>query len=690
MPSPTGTIVENNLSKGFITEVTALTFPQNAFTEGENIIVNLDGSVQRRLGFKREEDGVNSTFSITSSVDEDTGAVSEFLWKAVGGDGDLNFVVIQIGHLIHYWAITNDGVLSNNRKSFTTNLNSFDLIAPDNLTCQFASGDGKLFVTHPHCEPFYVVYDATGDSITETQITVQIRDFEGVDDSLEIDERPASLSDSHEYNLYNQGWFMDDVLIDEAGNVTANPITTFQGSSVNAYPSNADIWWLFKNSKNEFDPGENAYTKAIGNTPAPKGHFILDAFDTDRSNADTDIGTVTETTAFNSRPRTTAFFAGRAWYSGVDADKYNTSVYFTQIIQRDEQIDFCYQQDDPTSESQSDLLADDGGVVKIQDAGSIIKLFPLQDKLLVMSTNGIWAIAGSQGTGFTATDFSIVKISGVSLLTADSVVEIEGLPFFWNLDGLWAVQPNDAGTLIVQSLTEKSIQSFFNSIPNQSKRYAKGAYNSKTKIVQWLFRSSLAFTVNDRYAYDRVLCLDLNLGAFYYYTFTTTYLSGIVSVINPVLTDVQTNSFYYLNIWERDDAVLHYQFDREYDDSYKDWAGIALTNYTSYFITGYKIPDLTKDFQNNFVFVYLDNDIDDEDYQASLLMQGLWDFTKTNTKRFSTSQECYRYNDGHIVTSTRKKVRGHGKSLQLKFTGSTGKPFKLLGWAAYIVSNSIP
>jgi len=49
----------------------------------------------------------------------------------------------------------------------------------------------------------------------------------------------------------------------------------------------------------------------------------------------------------------------------------------------------CYQVNDPTSDQLFDLLPTDGGVIVIQGCGSIYKLFPLQNALLVFAANGV-------------------------------------------------------------------------------------------------------------------------------------------------------------------------------------------------------------------------------------------------------------------------------------------------------------
>jgi hypothetical protein len=684
--------IENNFSKGLITEAHGLNFPENAVTEGVNFVINRDGSISRRLGIDYEE-GYD-----TVPVTRDDSAISEFVWENVGGDGELTFVVVQVGYVIYYYVLTADGVISDNRKSFFTSLADFDLAPARGEPCQFASGDGKLFVTHPFCNPFYVEYDADTDDITETVITIKIRDFEGVEDDLDVEERPATLEEDHEYNLYNQGWYIKDVTIDVDGSATDDPLDKFF-DDLAVYPSNADIWWILKNSLDEFRPAMTSGMAALGNTPAPKGHFILDAFDTDRSNAHEDIGDVEETTAGNRRPKTCAFFSGRVWYAGVDKDKYNTNVYFTQIIEEDEQIEKCYQLNDPTSEEQFDLLPTDGGVVKVQEAGNIIKLFPMQDKLLIMATNGIWSIQGSEGIGFRANDFSVVKVSGVGLLSNLSVVNVEGLPFFWNNNGIYTIVPNEFGSLEIKSLTDKTIQTFYNEIPALNRKYSKGAYNGLTKVIKWVYRQSEPLGVDNRYNYDSVLCLDLNNGAFYVYNIETAivdnalypYLTGILAIQNSLTTEATEDQFYYLATMQEGVEGVDYNltFARESDTSHRDWVsepGVS-SSYDTYFITGYKVhSQANRQFQANYMWVF-------SEYQEnnSCFVQGIWDYANSgDSGRYTQRQECCGGRDYTDVQVKRLKMRGSGLVLQYKFMSNERDPFHIIGWSTFESSNERP
>lgn len=689
MARSAGFAIENNFSKGLITEAHGLNFPENAVTDGINFTLNRDGSLSRRFGIDYE------TGYEQSSVTRNGYAMTEYLWESVGGNGDLNFVVVQVGPTLYYYEVTSDGILSANKKSFTTDLTLYQVATPDAYPCQYGSGDGKLFVAHPKVRATYTEYDVDTDSITTTIIPVEIRDFEGVEDGLEIDERPLTLSMEHRYNLYNQGWYLDEVTTDTSGGDTANPIDRFF-DRMDAYPSNADVWWLFKDSLDQFKPSESG-TTAIGNTPAPKGHFLLNPFNTDRSDIDPDITDVEETSAGENRCKTVAFFSGRAWLAGCDAPDYNTTVYFSRIIEKNDHISQMHQQNDPTSEELFDLLPTDGGVVRIQDAGSITKLFPIQDKLLVLATNGIWSIQGSEGVGFKANDFSVVKLSGIGVNSSLSIVNVDGLPFFWNSDGIYTITPTEFGSLDVKSLTDKTIQTFYNDIPQVNKKFAKGAYNALTKTIKWTYRSDSFVGFHTLYYnHNAVLCLDLNLGAFYPYEVQTginstyPYINGIIGVSNQLLSSATDDRFFYVTTKLVGGTSYNLTFSRESDTNFQDW-DVASTNnpstYETYLITGYKLRGgAAKKFQSNYMWVFTDFIEGNSCY-----VQGIWDYaTNDDTQRFTIEQECCLSEFSTRYQIRRLKIRGSGLALQYKFFSNGRNPFKLIGWSTFETSNEGP
>lgn len=307
----------------------------------------------------------------------------------------------------------------------------------------------------------------------------------------------------------------------------SEPIAYYK-SKVGLYPSNGEIWWSYKrplevgsdkppkNYIEIFDPALR-FQVSLGNSPAPRGHYILNAFFMDRSSA-SGVPGIDVKSSLGFRPTSTAFYAGRVWYAGTNVAGWNTKFYFSQVVEKDEQVQECYQLEDPTNDTLHDLLETDGGVIVIPEVSEVYNLVPYQMSLLVFAKNGVWEIGGStQGYGFKANDYSVHKLSGAATLSNMSFVLAEGQPFWWNRTGIYTVTQTQMGGLQVISITDGTIKTYFDNIKEQSKFYAKGAYDTILKRIQWLYRSADVVNENDQYIYDTILNLDLTTNAFYEY-----------------------------------------------------------------------------------------------------------------------------------------------------------------------------
>lgn len=682
MPRAAGVSVENQFIKGLITEATGLNFPENACTDTKNCVFDEKGIVSRRLGFSIEADNIVQSYTRDDSV------LNYFVWESVAGQRDVTFFVAQVGAALHYYLVSATGSLSAGLHVHGTSLLTFKIAsspATGPEDCSFDSINGVLVVTHPYCTPFYVQYDPVLDAFTETGIDVEIRDFEGVEDTLDIEEHPASLSDLHEYNLYNQGWYQD-VLTEVSGPVIENPVDNWFGS-FSDYPSNADVWWLYKNANEEFEPGDLRSSVATGNTAAPKGHFILDPFLTTRSSAHADIGTVTETTSSYFRPKFVAAFSSRIFYAGVNYLGYNNKIYFSQILDDLKKIGRCYQQNDPVSENLFDLLPTDGGVIVIPEIGNIITMVSLETNLLVFASNGIWSITGSQGLAFAANDYSVSKISITPASGKSSFVNIDGYPAWWNPDGIFAIGPDSQGRLVVQSLSDGTIKTFYNDIPDIEKAYAKASYNPLTKVVQWLYRSTATNDLDEHFNYDSVLNFNVLTKAFYPWSFeeSDNLINGVASLKGlGAGGETFSSLFFYVTSVNTTGNAFDFTFAKTEDTGYLDF---ETEDYTSFAVTGYKIRgEAQRKFQMNYVTVYINQDED-----ASCFLQGLWNFSSSaDSNHWTNAQQVYIDQPYHSVTKRRIKIRGTGVALQLKFSSETGKPFSLIGWSAFESGNSAP
>lgn len=127
-------------------------------------------------------------------------------------------------------------------------------------------------------------------------------------------------------------------------------------------------------------------------------------------------------------------------------------------------------------------------------------------------------------------------------------------------------------------------------------------------------------------------------------------------------------------------------FAEEYREDFRDWVSIDLNgvNYSSYFITGYTIlGEGNKKFQSNYVTVNYENIP-----VGGAYLQGVWDYALDgNTGRWSSRQQIYLGEGNYKHFSRRMKVRGHGKSLQMRVTSEPGKDFAINGWVVQASGN---
>ena len=277
-PNP---ILQNSFVKGLITEATEIAFPQNACTEAFDVVFDPKGPITRRKGFDFEDSYVTTNAPATQ-----TGEVfTEWVWTAVAGNGEIAFLVQQQGKNLFFYDISTSIAVSPNKKSFSLDLTNYvpsgSGLNPAIYPCQYANGRGNLVIVNRACNPFYVAYSTTSDTITATGYNIQTRDFTGVDDGLGLTERPTGTvadlktnNPAHYYNLLNQGWSEN------------------LGSALSAWdtartdlPSNADYIALYRSSPTVNFDNARVNNQDPLNTPAAKGHYILTATNPDRTAA---------------------------------------------------------------------------------------------------------------------------------------------------------------------------------------------------------------------------------------------------------------------------------------------------------------------------------------------------------------------------------------------------------------------
>ena len=440
-----------------------------------------------------------SSYSFTDT-DKEEYVYRAGVWKSVNNDGNLNFIVAQVGNTVYFYDVGSES-LSEGEKSFSIDLDSYlspSAVTSRDTTISISTGQGALFISSPAIEPLLVEYDEVTDSITVTEIEIKIRDFAGVDDGLELTEEPVTLSKAHEYNLKNQGW---------ESSATGDKWYNDYKSDAGVYPPNSLSWWMAKETNGDIDVSE-LRKLAIGTTEAPKGHFILNLFNQDRNTA-SGLTTV-PSTVINQRPSSIAFFAGRVCYG------LNNSVYISELLRPDRSnAGVCYQVADPTSEEISDLVDTDGVVVEIPEIGSILSLFSLSNSLVVFANNGVWSIGGTDG--FKATDFSVTKITSDGIIAPASIVDVEGTPFWFSTTSILRLSVDSVSQLpIAENVSDERIKTFYNDIDSTDLEKAQGVYDSLNRRILWIYKDNGTAPSGTPNAYaHKILLLDTRLGSFY-------------------------------------------------------------------------------------------------------------------------------------------------------------------------------
>lgn len=527
-------VVVNNFVGGLVSDCTELNNPPNTTIDEDNCDLDRRGSRKRRLGIDFE-DGFEPS---QESWDQDTWPdlyLKTFVWRSVAEDGTLNFLVAQAGNTLMFYDMNSD-TISSNELPFSVNLDDFrtaGYYSTEQFGVQVAAGKGALFVVGEAIEPFYIQYDPSTNTITTTQLDIKIRDLKRQDYTLGLTEEPVTISNMQRYDLYNQGWSAPtNVPLGADGyQFTTNVLDHFRAAQ-GFYPSLSKSWWVgkiinIKYGVNMFDGG-SWKTAYVGNTLAPLGSYILEAFNQDRSAASgiAGIPLVIE----SSRPTAVAFAAGRVFFG------FKNKIYFSQVILDDYTVaGNCYQVADPTAEKINDLVATDGGVVQIIDGGTIFAFITFENSIFTFCSNGVWALGGSSiGSGFAATDFSVYKVTETAALSPRSVISVLGTPYWWAKDGIYTIvgDPAKQGYSAQNILLEK-LQLYYNAIPPLSKLYATGTYDHLKKTITWIYNSQGDPIGGNNFVCDKVLNYDTLLHAFYPYT-----LSSVTNGNSPVVVDV--------------------------------------------------------------------------------------------------------------------------------------------------------
>ena len=708
MPQSLTQKVVNTFVKGLITEAGELTFPENASVDELNCDLRRDGSRRRRLAAKVEDSRVLSSFTVSTATRFHTGK-----WENVGGQSGLEFLVIQVGSTLRFYNKSNLPY-SSHEIAETVDLSTYEVaggVGAANANCQFASINGALVVSSPAINTIYIQRDNTTGTLTTTQITFRIRDFEWLGDKSTYTTEIAtgSASTERKYDTANAGW---------SGTKGSAALATY-----GAYPPLTLPWYAGKDSSGNFSKTEwqNIFsgTSLIGN-----GTYILDFFNKDRSAASGIAGITADIES--SRFKAVESFAGRIFYAGLESAKNSGVILFSRQIETLSELGECFQVNDPTSEDISDLLDTDGGVVRIPDAVNIKYLYSFGANLFIFADNGVWSINGVDNV-FRATEYSLRRVSYTGMLTAESFAEAEGVPFWWSKTGIHTLQFDEvSGNPTEQNISLPTIQTFWDNIGSNSRSLVQATYDRLNKKIYWAYPNATETNANKL---NNFLILDIPLGAFYPWKVSdeassTDYIMGLAVysgygsdelVLDVVLPngddviqdadDVVSTQFSDFATGDpsivlliRDGATGKLTMGTFSGDDFLEW---GTTNYSSFAEAGYDfMGDLM--LQKNAPYIIVYSRVTEEGWTAtesgyepirpsSIFVSAYWDFSTTPS---SAAQQAYRYKTTPIVDpgnltdfgypdtviTTRLKVRGRGRSMRMRFESEQGKDFVLLGY----------
>lgn len=704
--------------KGLITEAGELTFPENASVDELNCDLRRDGSRRRRPAVRYEDANVLSSFTIGDANIVNTGT-----WMNVGGQAGLEYVVVQVGPTLYFY---NKAIAphSANIVSGSVNLSAYEVsgsIGAANVKCQFTSILGALVVASEALETIYIERNNDTGVLTTTQIDFRIRDFEWQGDITTYDtEGSATPTDARKYDTMNVGW---------VGTKGAAALSTYTAAYTTAYPALTLPWYSGKDASGNFSKTEWEKIYA-GSSLVGNGHFILDFFSKDRATASgLSIATETETSRFH----TVETFGGRVFYAGLNSDKNGGVILFSRLAETLSDLGECLQRNDPTSEELSDLLDTDGGMIKIQDAVGIEKLYAIGSTLLVFAENGVWAINGVDGV-FRASEYSVRKVTEVGILRDDvgvkSFVVAEGAPFWWSSYGIHTITFDQvSGNPQEQNLSLTTIQTYWDDIPADSKTKVISAYDKINRRIYWAWPDE-GETVESKV--NNFLLLDIPLQAFfpwrvedstgttdcivgmeYYSAFgaglvpfdvVTTAGDDVVTTAGDDVIQNLTGTFATgtpsIILLVRDGATNKLTMAGFIGTDFLDWGD---ANYSSFAEAGYEfLGDMLLKKNVPYVTTYMR--VTETGWTGSevagytpvgesgMLVSSYWDFRSTAS---STAQQAYRlkhvpvpdpdnlnsFNYPESVITTRLKLRGHGRSLKLRFDSEQGKDFILLGYS---------
>lgn len=399
-------------------------------------------------------------------------------------------------------------------------------------------------------------------------------------------------------------------------------------------------------------------------------------------------------------PAAISFHQGRLFYAGIADSEWADTIFFSKIAQRPPSFGICYQENDPTNPELNALSSSDGGTIVIPNLGQVKRMLSTRTSLLVFSDQGVWEVGGGQRGVFTATGYSVRKITEDECSSPFSPLLIGNQALFTGPRGIFVVAPNEfTGLLESQNISDELIRTEWNDIAAADQVNVKTVYDDALKRVYFLHSNSGQTGSTDNVnQYANALILDIRVGAWYKYVFN---VSATLAVLNAFsITDSDSSASNKKVKWILQSTNNINIGDLDQTD-YVDFDGAESP--LPYMVTGWDdLGDFQRRRQAPVITVFAKRTETgytstgngwDPDNESSNLMTAYWDWTDDSVSgKIGSQNETYRHVrgfvpsaaddvDGYPVVVTRNKVRGRGRVLQLRFDGAATKDSHILGFS---------
>lgn len=753
----------------------------------------------------QKESELDEDFILISDYVNNRNNLKWYKWTNLGSNGDTEILVLSHAKGRVSFFIVGDRAIEQIPFNNSTDKLAYATLdvqsgAPEyykNNSVDFSQIGSTLVVVNGTQRVQTYNYNQSSNEIREGEATtLQVRDVWGI---LSDNQQPSQGRDyfpyyrpyeddfnsdifqkaGYLYGLMNKGW--GTPFLRKDGDSRNDPVHLFL-SLADRYPSNSDLVYnaVYPNTSapnptvDRFHP-QDSIDSPYPKSEAPLGAFIIDLFDRKYSRREA-AKNVTDEPVFEGAtsqwllnvndingdwvqfggPTCTASYAGRVWYSGIsdeglvngNSSSPNLSklVLFSQLSSSSSTIGRCYQEGDPTNPDNSDIVDTDGGFIPIQEVGTIYRLVPHSNSLLVIASNGVWEIRGTSDSGFTATSYKVDKVSEYGCESVGSVVVTKVGVMYLSKSGIINISQNEYGTMEDANISQSKIANKLSTFTNLEKSTFKGCYDEVKDKVIWNFLTQSG---------AEELVLDLNLGSFYTHVWDGYLTEGSVLPVMSIplkepLTGLTENlvvvgvddvlvggeqavigedAFNYsgvttLNIIQQvSNGKVCNGFALEFPNQFYDWPTFetqdgswttpnptdALGEVVTGALTGgdtqrYKqVPYITMHMRRTESgFEEVGDDLIPLG-QSSCLVQPQWEWTDSAASgRWGREFQAYRYNKfympvgsgddydtGQSVITTKNKLRGKGRALSLRFSTEEGKNSHILGWALNIGINNV-